>query len=252
MNKNLPQRFWEIDFLRGVAIVMMVFYHLVYNLHYFAQYNIKVYSGFWLYFARATATIFIFLVGVSLALSFSKAQKKFESHKELFSVFLKRGLKVFSWGLIITVITWFFLREGFIIFGILHFIGISIILAYLFIKLHFLNLLIGIIFIFIGQYLKGLTFSFNWLVWLGFKPDNFYTVDYFPIFPWFGIVLFGVFFGNLVYPNYSRKFQLPDFSDFSLIRLFCFLGRYSLFIYLIHQPLIVLLLYFIGIANISL
>ena len=252
MGKNHKSRFWEVDFLRGLALIMMVLYHLIYNFHYFAQYNIKVYSGFWLYFARTTATIFIFLVGVSLTLSFSKAHCKIKNNKELFLIFLKRGLKVFSWGLIITIITWFFLREGFIIFGILHFIGISIILAYLFLKLHFLNLLIGIIFIFIGQYLKGFSFSFYWLIWLGFKPDNFYTVDYFPLFPWFGVVLIGVFFGNLAYSNYSRKFQLPDFSDFSLIRLLCFFGRHSLFIYLIHQPLIILLLYFIGITNISL
>ncbi|MBE3036638.1 MAG: DUF1624 domain-containing protein, partial [Candidatus Atribacteria bacterium] len=36
MDRNLQQRFWEIDFLRGIAIIMMVLYHLLYNLHYFA------------------------------------------------------------------------------------------------------------------------------------------------------------------------------------------------------------------------
>lgn len=44
--KKVAQRFWEIDFLRGVAIIMMVLYHLLYNLHYFAHYNVNVYSGF--------------------------------------------------------------------------------------------------------------------------------------------------------------------------------------------------------------
>lgn len=252
MNKNLPQRFWEIDFLRGIAIIMMVLYHLLYNLHYFAHYNVNVYSGFWLYFARATATTFIFLVGVSLTISFSKAKKISLDEKKLFLKYLIRGLKIFSWGLIITLVTWVFLREGCVVFGILHLIGISIILAYPFLRFHSWNLLIGLLLIFSGLYLKGLTFNFSWLVWLGVKPAHFYTVDYFPLLPWFGIVLIGLFFGNLLYPDHSRKFQLSNLSSFSVIKIFCFLGKHSLLIYLIHQPLIIVLLYLFGLVNISL
>lgn len=252
MERNLSQRFWEIDFLRGIAIIMMVLYHLLYNLHYFAHYNVNVYSGFWLYFARATATTFIFLVGVSLTVSFSKATKISLDEKKLFLKYLIRGLKIFSWGLIITLVTWVFLREGCVVFGILHLIGISIILAYPFLRFPSWNLLIGLLLIFSGQYLNGLTFNFPWLVWLGFRPAQFYSVDYFPLLPWFGLVLIGIFFGNLLYPDYSRKFQLANFSYFSVIKIFCFLGKHSLLIYLIHQPLIIVLLYLFGLVNISL
>lgn len=252
MERNLSQRFWEIDFLRGIAIIMMVLYHLLYNLHYFAHYNVNVYSGFWLYFARATATTFIFLVGVSLTVSFSKATKISLDEKKLFLKYLIRGLKIFSWGLIITLVTWVFLREGWVVFGILHLIGISIILAYPFLRFPSWNLLIGLLLIFSGLYLKGLTFNFPWLVWLGFRPAQFYSVDYFPLLPWFGLVLIGIFFGNLLYPDYSRKFQLANFSSFSVIKIFCFLGKHSLLIYLIHQPLIIVLLYLFGLVNISL
>lgn len=252
MDRNLPKRFWEVDFLRGIAIIMMVIYHLIYNLSYFGVYNIKANSGFWLYFARTTAIIFISLVGVSLTLSFSKATKTSLKEKKLFLRYLSRGLRIFSWGLIITLVTWVFLREGYVVFGILHLIGISIILAYPFLRFPSWNLLIGILLIFLGLYLKGLTFNFYWLVWLGFKPAYFYTVDYFPLLPWFGVILVGLFFGNLFYPDYSRKFYLHDFSDFSIIKSFCFLGKHSLFIYLIHQPLIIVFLYLFGLVNISL
>ena len=105
MKKNSIERFWEIDFLRGIAIIMMVIYHLLYSLHYFSHYNINVYSGFWLYFARATAITFLFLVGVSLAVSFTKAEKIYPEKNissdvkeaRLFLKYLRRGLKVFSW-----------------------------------------------------------------------------------------------------------------------------------------------------------
>ncbi|PKP55776.1 hypothetical protein CVT91_14745 [Candidatus Atribacteria bacterium HGW-Atribacteria-1] len=204
MDRNLQQRFWEIDFLRGIAIIMMVLYHLLYNLHYFAHYNVNVYSGFWMYFARTTATTFIFLVGVSLSVSFSRTKKIYKDRNKLFMKYFRRGLKVFSWGLIITLVTRIFLGKAFVIFGILHLIGISIILAYPFLKLRYWNLLIGVLCIFLGAYLK------------------------------------------------SRRFQLVDLSFFSGIKVFCFLGKHSLLIYLLHQPVIIAVLFLLGIANMNL
>jgi len=247
----LEKRFWEIDFLRGLAIIMMILYHSLYDLAYFGGYNLGSHPDFLAYFARAIATIFILLVGVSLTLSLSRTEKIQKSGRKLYLKYLKRGVKIFSWGLIITLITWISLREGFVLFGILHLIGISIILAYPFLKLCYWNLLLGIVFISLGIYLKNLTFDFHWLVWLGLMPDRFYTVDYFPIFPWFGVILIGVFFGNMLYPDYKRRFNLFDMANLTFIRLFCFLGRHSLLIYLIHQPILIILLYTIGVLDVD-
>ena len=231
---------------------MMIVFHLLYDLTHFGGYDLNLHSGFWLYFARTTAAIFIFLVGVSLTISFSRAEKIQNSRQKLFLKYLKRGLSIFSWGLITTIVTWVFLRRGFVLFGILHFIGISIIMAYPFLKLRYWNLFLGITFIALGIHLNNCTFGFPWLVWLGFIPDNFYTADYFPIFPWFGVVLIGLFFGNLLYSDYTRKFNLWDISNFNFIGLFCMLGRRSLMIYLIHQPILIILLYLLGIVDIDL
>ena len=247
--QNLEKRFWEIDFLRGVAVIMMIIFHLLYDITYFGGFNLNLHTGFWAYFARATATIFILLVGISLTLSFSRAKRLKKSGRKVYLKYLKRGLQVFSWGLIITLMTWIFLRDGFVVFGILHLIGISIILAYPFLKLRFWNLMMGTVFIYLGVYLKNVNFGFLWLVWLGLIPDHFYSVDFFPIFPWFGVVLIGMFIGNLLYPNYTRKFKLRDLSNFRFISLFSLLGRHSLLIYLIHQPILIILLYLLGIVN---
>lgn len=248
MAKNLEKRFWEIDFLRGLAIIMMILFHLLYDLNYLGVYNLNLHSGFWLFFARATATIFILLVGISLTLSFSRTKT---IRGKIYLKYLKRGLKVFSWGLVITLMTCIFLRDCFVVFGVLHLIGISIILAYPFLKLRFWNLLLGIVFISLGIYLKDLTFGFPWLIWLGLTPDNVCAVDFFPIFPWFGVVLIGIFVGNSLYPGATRKLNLCDQSNSFIIRSFCFLGRHSLLIYLIHQPLLITLLYLLGIVSIA-
>jgi len=237
---NLQKRFWEIDFLRGIAIIMMIVFHIISDLYHFGGYDFRIYSGFWRYFAHATAGIFILLVGISLTLSFSKADGKANYLK-----YFKRGLKIFSWGLLITAMTWIFYKEGFIVFGVLHLIGVSIILAYPFLKLKFWNLGVGIGLVAVGAYLLNFAFEFKWLVWLGFIPKNTYIADYFPILPWFGVVLVGVFLGNLLYYNYNRRFKLPDLSKFSIVKGFCFLGRNSLLIYLIHQPVLIAIIRFI-------
>ena len=234
-------RFWEIDFLRGIAIIMMITFHFLFDLNYFGNYGFNLHSGFWWLFARITAAIFIFLVGVSLTLSYSRAIKEKEGDL-YFLKYLYRGLKIFSWGLIITLITWVFIKQGLIIFGVLHFIGVAIILAYPFIRLRFLNLFLGILLIIFGIYLTGLRFDFPWLIWLGFMPQNFYTFDYFPILPWFGLVLLGLFFGNLLYPEGKRSIKIREIKN-PVTNLFCFLGRHSLLIYLIHQPVLVALLH---------
>ena len=252
MDKFANKRFWEIDFLRGIAILLMILFHALYDFNYFGGYNFDLHSGIWFYVGRASALMFIFVVGISLTLSHSKAIGMNLSKSEMYKKYIKRGMWIFSWGLTITLITWLFLKDGFVVFGILHFIGLSIILAYPFLKMHKHNLPIGAGIIFAGVYLGKLTFDFPWLLWIGLKPYNFHSLDYYPLFPWFGVILIGIFVGNSLYPNYTRKFDLKDRNGSLPIRLFCMLGRRSLLIYLIHQPILIALLYLLGFVDIGL
>jgi uncharacterized membrane protein len=247
----MDERFWEIDSLRGIAILMMVAFHVLFDLSYVGASTFNVYAGFWLYFARATATIFLLLVGISLTLSYSRALHVKKPEQKLYRKYLTRGSTIFAWGLVITVMTWIFLREGFVVWGILHLIGISIIVAYPLLKLRYGNLVLGIPLIVLGLYLKQLSVEVPWLLWLGLTPQHFYSVDYFPILPWFGVVLIGVFLGNSLYANYMRNFKLQDRSQVKGIRLLSFLGRHSLFIYLIHQPILITVLYLLDLVTIG-
>ncbi|OPY26248.1 MAG: hypothetical protein A4E27_00764 [Methanobacterium sp. PtaU1.Bin242] len=254
---NLKQRFWEIDFLRGVAVILMITYHFLFDLSFFGIYSLSISSGFLWYFPRLIAFTFIFLVGISLNLSYTRAQMQgtYTRESEFFYKYLKRGLWIFFLGLLITLVTWIFIRAEFIQFGILHFIGLAIILQYPFLRYNqrykYLNLVSGLIFITTGLYLTSFTFNFGWLLWLGFIPQYLQTVDYFPLLPWLGVVSLGIFVGGILYRNYQRGFRLPDISGYLPIKTFCFLGRHSLLIYFIHQPILILLLYLLGVLDIS-
>jgi uncharacterized membrane protein len=110
----------------------------------------------------------------------------------------------------------------------------------------YLNLFLGIVFIILGFIFAQFTVNYPWLLWLGLKPAGFITVDYFPLFPWLGVVSLGLFTGKTLYKDYKRRYYLPDLSKNILIKIFTYIGKHSLFIYLIHQPILIILLYLLG------
>jgi uncharacterized membrane protein len=246
-NTHINQRFIEIDIVRGIAVIMMVIYHLLFDLWFFSLYGIPVTTGFWKYFAVATASLFLILVGVSVTISAAHAEKIL-SGRNFYLKFVRRGITILLVAAGITLITWWYLGgEGFIIFGILHLIGFSIILSPLFFHRGKKTLLAGAVVIVAGLLLMQVHGPV-YLIPLGVFPESFYSVDYTPIFPWFGMVLAGIFLGETLYPEGRRGFTLPQFPVTGKIATYPgtilgFLGKHSLIIYIIHQPVIILLLH---------
>jgi uncharacterized membrane protein len=247
MENGQMDRFWEVDFLRGMAIVLMVLFHLAFDLNYFGIRELEVASGFWFFLARFTALLFLLLVGVSLTLSHSWARLLGQEDRFRLSL-MKRSLWIFGLAMGVTLVTYFFIREGFIVFGVLHLIGVSLLLAYPFLRLNGANFVFGLLFILFGLSLQNLPVDYPWLLWLGLAPAGFYSVDYFPLFPWFGVILLGVAFGDLFYQGYRRRVPLPDLTGSCLVRGLAFLGRNSLVIYLVHQPVLIGLMYLVGVS----
>lgn len=244
-------RFWEIDCLRGLAVFLMLLYHFLYDLDFFGIENIQIWSGFFLYVGRSAAFLFILISGTALSISHSRAlDKEVDGVKtENFLKYLKRGIKLFSMGLVITAVTWIFFPTQYIVFGILHFFGVSAVLAYPFLKYGKENLFFSLFFGLTGLYLKDKTFEFSTLLWLGFTPENFTTLDYFPIFPWFGVLLAGIFLGNSLYEGGKRRFKIPKAGNSALTRYISIVGQHSLVIYFIHQPLFLAILLLNGLLK---
>jgi uncharacterized membrane protein len=242
-------RLWEVDALRGVAILMMTIFHLMWDLWFFRILpEVVLFAGFWKYFQRTTAILFLLLVGVSLTISYAREQRGQGENTSLWPKYLWRGLRILGWGLVISLAVWA-AGVGYVHFGILHLIGVSIMLAYPLIRFRWLNLGLWALLFVASGWVDTARVQGLWLVWLGLQPANYYPNDYFPLIPWFGVVLLGIFLGNTLYPNGRRLHPLPDLSTFVSVRLLRFLGRHSLPIYLIHQPLLLAILWALGLVR---
>jgi len=210
---------------------MMLISNFVTDLQYFFSYS--DFETFWYWFARITAGMFIFISGLSLWISHFRARG--------FEKYLKRFAKLFGLGVLITAVTETFLPSGTVYFGILHFLGVSSLLGIPFLRFGPMNVLLSLIFLAGTSVVRNHHSESLLLLPLGITPDVFFTFDYFPIFPWFGVFLLGVGFGGLAYPNGMRRFDLrfPEGILFSSVEA---AGRNTLKIYLIHQPVFVLIL----------
>jgi len=243
------ERYWELDSLRGLSVVLMILFNWSYALKFLKIYHLFPGTSFlyWNIFPLFVAGSFMFIAGISLSLSWNRFRDE-ASRKDKWRKYGLRGLKIFGLGLGITAVTWLTFPDSFIFFGILHLLGLSIALSPLVIgdSRKTFALSVFVVFLFI---LPELEASSVFLASLGFSSLSFSTFDYFPLVPWSAVVFTGISLGHWLYPDGRRRFEVgrPDLEisgrPLDLLEL---LGRNSLFIYLLHQPVLVLFLVLLG------
>jgi uncharacterized membrane protein len=223
------ERVAELDALRGLAIIMMVGYHIVFDIYYFGFAAVDLQSLPILLFQRATGSLFIVVAGIALTLSEGGNRDGYARHAV-------RALRLAAVALLITAGTWIYPHEGFITFGIIHFLALSTLLAPFFLRFGRLNFVLGLAVIALGLFTAGLTTSSHYLFWLGLLYPGYTALDYYPLLPWFGMMLIGLAAGGELFPGGKPLVRLPDGRA---LRRLAFMGRHSLLIYLLHQPVLV-------------
>ena len=241
MHKPSSKRFIEIDMLRGLAIILMIFGHIIWDLDYFGLIPINnlIYS----FLQKTVPPLFFLLVGIGLIVSKKKIDNiSFKGEKEYYKRIFVRGLKVFILGMVLTIFSFIFIAGKPVFFGVLHCIGLSIIISVPFLKYKKFTLLFGIFLIFSGLFASQFNFEnptmFHLVIGLHQADVWRYTVDYFPLLPWFGVTLLGIAIGDFLYIGDKRRFRIPDISRYRPAKLFQWAGQHSLGLYLIHQPII--------------
>ncbi|HEU0199956.1 MAG TPA: heparan-alpha-glucosaminide N-acetyltransferase [Burkholderiaceae bacterium] len=233
---NSGQRLAIVDVLRGFAVAQMIVYHFVYDLKYFGWVKIMMTRDQpWVGWRTAIVTQFLLLVGVSLVLR--------TSFKPAFSDFARRWVQVAGAAFLVSAGSWFLFGPRYIWFGILHFVAAALLLARPLVSLGGWNLPLGLAVLAAGLLYKDEAFNGTPANILGFATAKPRTEDYVPLFPWFGLVLIGVALGawwqRLGYPLAQPLRRLNDAPP----RVLQFLGLWSLTAYLIHQPVLLSMLW---------
>ena len=224
-------RIWELDALRGLCILGMIAVHLLFDLTGFYGAISFEYPG-WLLFLMDWGGVAFFLISGICATLGSRC--------------VRRGLIVLGCGLIISAVTVAMYRMGMavkaviIYFGVLHCLGVCMILWAVFRRIpSWLLAALGGGLVVLGLWFKTLTVQSHWLFWLGLLYDGFSTSDYFPLLPFLGFFLLGGWLGRVLYRD--KVSLLPGFR----CRPLEWIGRHSLPIYLLHQPILTGLLFLI-------
>jgi uncharacterized membrane protein len=254
----MNKRIWELDFLRGFAIIMMVFDHLMYDFMYLPNYFSNYHSvdnsvfnflnelgyQYWISDLRFFGHFFfvsVFLIVSGISFTFSKNN-------------LSRGLKLAVVALLITLVTYglsFLISGVIIVFGIIHLYALSIIIIYFLRKIIKNELVLLVIALAIIAY--GIIIKFYHPFYIGTftwakLPDiiiglRAYGADHFGLVPYLGIIILGTVLGNTFYKN---KVSLIPSVKMSEKNIFSIAGRRSLLIFVTHQVVLILLIYIIG------
>lgn len=240
--RTVSARIWEIDFLRGLSIILMVFYHVLYDLSELGGIKtllgieINLSSVFWLVAQNFFAALFIILCGISSTLSRNN---------------IRRALKLLGVAVIITAATYIYNSSSAIYFGILHCLGVSILIYGLTFEKSKPLVCAGAAAVVFGLsaalflFMRNVPIRFNWLLPFGLTSQTYTSLDYFPLLPWFGVYLAGAALGKSIYAQ-KRSLILKRLPETFINTA----GRHSLLIYIVHQPVILAVLYVSGLIRI--
>lgn len=238
---NRERAYW-LDLWRGLAVLAMIFYHACYDL-------VVIYGIDWpafqqpsfFYFQQSIGLSFSLTAGISLALS---------RHS------LQHGLKIFILALVLTAGTLMLMPSQTILFGVLHMLGVSIVLGSFLKKfLEKIPAAFGLVLSFgmflafwplasqsiVGNALNFLEGGGGLSAILGYPPPDFRSSDYYPLLPWFWAVLSGYFLKDF-FPLQKKIGKDP--SPLEAFLLLC--GQKALPIYFLHQPVLLIILFPFG------
>ena len=244
-------RAWELDFLRGIALLMMLFMHMSWDVRY--EFRADVFSyletgWFWSFVHPVIVVLFVSVSGICCTFSRNN---------------IKRGLKLLAATMVLVIGTYIVTKfagiECLIIFNVLAVLTCGIFLYALitFIekktnaKANVINVIMGLVGLYIvicGCDIHYMDYSTDNLIFLplGFEISGSpWMADYMPLFPWLGVFLIGCVIGRVCYKEKKTLFAGRGKVLTAISRPVEFIGRHSLIIYLVHQPIVYALLYLI-------
>ena len=236
LKESNDHRLIAVDLARSLALLGMVVFHFTFDLELFGHLAPgTTTTGGWAVFARLVAGSFLFLAGVSLVLAHGAGRR--------WGAFRRRLLRVVGAALVVTGATLAVLPQAFIFFGILHSIAFASLVGMALIGLRWQVLAgLAVAVVVADRTLALDAFNPLWLVWTGLGTRVPWSMDFVPVFPWLAAFLAGMAMAQWM----TRRGLWARLARMQAGPVLCRLawpGRHSLPIYLIHQPILMALVW---------
>ena len=223
------ERFDRLDAVRGIAIVWMVVYHLFFDLNHFRFIQQNFYADpFWTIQRSCIVTLFLFCAGFAQAVVLHRGQG--------WPRFWRRWLQVAGCALLVSVGSWFMFPRSFISFGVLHAIAVMLIVTRLSARWGRALWLAGAVALLLPLFIQSPFFDSRLTNWVGLVTRKPITEDFVPLLPWLGVMWWGLAAGQWVL---ARRPALAVGTVPSALRPLAVLARWSLTIYMLHQPVLI-------------
>lgn len=227
LGNGAKNRITELDFFRGIALLLMVYFHMIRSMSEIFGYHIVYDSWINFYIGKISAILFILISGI--VFSFGRFH-------------FRRFVVLAGISIIISTATYFYNSDYVIIFGIIHFFALSSLVAVLFKNINkYMLMMIWVWIIAAWSWISTIPIHSDYLFFVWLVSKWFQSADFYPLIPWFGIYLLGMWLSKILYAKKKNLFwNLFSFNPIN------FVGRNTLVIYLIHQPIIIFVLYLIN------
>lgn len=234
------ERLWEIDLARTAAIVMMVVYHVGYDVEMLAvDPPIDPFSGGWRALQVVCGSTFLFVTGVTLAMGNGRARAAGLRGWPLYRRHARRALTVLGAAMAVTVATRVALGDEYIRFGVLHCIAAAMLIGPLVVRWGAWLLPLAAAVLAAGLAMRDMDpVGIPGLMILGVPPEGGAGVDWYPLAPWLAPALAGLWAGGVLYPG-GRRGAWGTRMPPAVHPAVTWPGRHSLPVYLAHQLVLV-------------
>lgn len=230
----LAPRAGRLDALRGAALVWMAAFHFCFDLRQAGFLHGNFYTDpLWTRQRVAIVSLFLFCAGAGQALATRPGEV------QAWSRFWRRWGQVAACALVVSAASWVMFPRSYISFGVLHAMAAMLVITrcLALVRLPLGGLLaLGALVTVLGNALSHPLFDSRLTYWLGFVTYRPPTEDFVPLFPWWGVMLWGLAAGQWSLRRHPGLLLGPvPAVGRSLWHGLAALGRWSLSFYMLHQ-----------------
>ena len=222
-----------LDIIRAISFILMFIFHIFVAINLFKNDYYNLNESILYYIGFISRNIFILLFGISLYLSYINSNNIIDYKKKQFH----RINMLLICSIIITITTYIFIPNKYIVFGILHFFSISTIILYNFVNNIPVLLIILLFILFYNNYIP-ISYSKKTYPIAMFIPYYKSTIDHFHIFKYLPVLIIGILLGHLIH-HINKKHNLSKYQFKN--KILEFIGKNTLLLYMIHIPILYIL-----------